>query len=86
MKEAMKQGKRPNEEIKTKKNISMDLIGDKVGRVHLNKQDLGGLQTRKMKGLKRRAGVESDEEEGGADMMDVDEVSEDEGPKRARRE
>ncbi|CEL08326.1 Putative Ribosome biogenesis protein [Aspergillus calidoustus] len=86
MKEAMKQGKRPNEEIKTKKNISMDLIGDKVGRVHLNKQDLGGLQTRKMKGLKRRAGVESDEEGGGADMMDVDEISEDEGPKRARRE
>ncbi|KAL4798237.1 valyl-tRNA synthetase mitochondrial precursor [Aspergillus venezuelensis] len=86
MKEAMKQGKRPNEEIKNKKNISMDLIGDKVGRVHLAKQDLGGLQTRKMKGLKRRAGVESDEEMGDADMMDVDEVSEDEGPKRARHE
>ncbi|KAJ5114531.1 Ribosome production factor [Penicillium alfredii] len=82
MKEAMKQGKRPNEEIKPKhKNISMDAVGDKVGRVHLTKQDLGGLQTRKMKGLKRRAGMESDEDE---DMMDVDEVSEDEGHKRAR--
>ncbi|KAJ5664714.1 Ribosome production factor [Penicillium macrosclerotiorum] len=82
MKEAMKQGKRPNEEIKMKKNISMDLVGDKVGRVHLGKQDLGGLQTRKMKGLKRRAGVESDEED--EEMMDVDEISEDEGHKRAR--
>lgn len=83
MKEAMKQGKRPNEEVKLKKNIGMDAIGDKVGRVHLAKQDLGGLQTRKMKGLKRRAGVESDEDE---DMMDVDEVSEDEGHKRTRTE
>lgn len=82
MKEAMKQGKRPNEEMKTKKNISMDSIGDKVGRVHLGKQDLGGLQTRKMKGLKRRAGVESDDDD--EDMMDVDDISEDEGHKRAR--
>lgn len=84
MKEAMKQGKRPNEEARTKKNITMDSIGDKVGRVHLAKQDLGGLQTRKMKGLKRRAGMESDEED--EDMMDVDEDSEDEDEshKRAR--
>lgn len=86
MKEAMKQGKRPNEEVKPKKNIGMDAIGDKVGRVHLAKQDLSGLQTRKMKGLKRRAGVESDEEDGDADMMDVDEISEDEGRKRTRTE
>ena len=88
MKEAMKQGKRPNENMKTKKNIDMDPIGDKVGRVHLGKQDLSGLQTRKMKGLKRRAGVDSDsedDEEGGVDMMDVDDASdEDEGPKRRK--
>lgn len=81
-KQAMKQGKRPNEDLKMKKNISMDSMGDKIGRVHLSKQDLGGLQTRKMKGLKRRAGVDSDEED--AEMMDVDEVSEDEGRKKAR--
>ncbi|RHZ61145.1 rRNA-binding ribosome biosynthesis protein RPF2 [Aspergillus thermomutatus] len=84
LKEAMKQGKRPNENMKTKKNIGMDVMGDKIGRVHLGKQDLSGLQTRKMKGLKRRAGVESDEED--AEMMDVDEVSEDEGRKKARTE
>lgn len=63
MKEAMKQGKRPNEEARTKKNISMDSIGDKIGRVHLGKQDLANLQTRKMKGLKRRAGVDTDSDE-----------------------
>ncbi|KAL2831831.1 valyl-tRNA synthetase mitochondrial precursor [Aspergillus cavernicola] len=85
MKEAMKLGKRPNEEIKNKKNIGIDLIGDKVGRVHLNKQDLGDMQLRKMKGLKRRAGAESDEEDGDLEMMDVDEVSDDEGRKRVKK-
>ncbi|KAF9894300.1 hypothetical protein FE257_007803 [Aspergillus nanangensis] len=83
MKEATKQGKRPNEDFKLKKNIELDIMGDKMGRVHLNKQDLGDLQTRKMKGLKRRAGVESDEE-ADEEMMDVDEVSEDEGRKRTK--
>ncbi|OJJ46052.1 hypothetical protein ASPZODRAFT_159644 [Penicilliopsis zonata CBS 506.65] len=89
LKEAMKQAKRPNEDMKTKKNIGMDSIGDKIGRVHLGKQDLGGLQTRKMKGLKRRAGVESDDdnddEDHDLDMMEVDEISEDEGRKRPRK-
>ena len=32
---------------------STDIVGDKVGRIHLGKQDLMELQTRKMKGLKR---------------------------------
>jgi ribosome production factor 2 len=51
MKEALKQPK--HLEPKVKKNIETDLIGDKVGRVHMSKQDFGSLQTRKMKGLKR---------------------------------
>ncbi|KAI7376056.1 hypothetical protein KC336_g19883, partial [Hortaea werneckii] len=37
------------------------IIGDKVGRIHLGKQNLGQLQTRKMKGLKRSRDVESDD-------------------------
>lgn len=45
---------------KQKKNIETDVIGDKVGRVHLGKQDLGQLQTRKMKGLKRSRGGDDD--------------------------
>ena len=28
-------------------------MGDKIGRIHLGKQDLAELQTRKIKGLKR---------------------------------
>lgn len=40
--------------FKMEKNIEMDVMGDKLGRIHMGKQDLGGLQTRKMKGLKPR--------------------------------
>lgn len=38
---------------KTKKNITTDLIGDKIGRIHTGKQDLSKMQSRKMKGLKK---------------------------------
>ena len=51
-------------------------MGDKIGRIHLGRQDLSELQTRKMKGLKRgRADVE-DEGEGAFDD-ETDIVSED---------
>lgn len=48
-------------------------MGDKIGRIHLGRQDLSELQTRKMKGLKRGRDVE---EEGEQNMEDV--ISEDE--------
>ncbi|KAI9681179.1 MAG: rRNA-binding ribosome biosynthesis protein rpf2 [Caeruleum heppii] len=51
MKEALKRAK--GLEAKSKKNIETDIVGDKMGRIHLGRQDLGKLQTRKMKGLKR---------------------------------
>lgn len=37
---------------KKRKNLEVDEMGDLRGRVHVGKQDLGKLQTRKMKGLK----------------------------------
>ena len=37
----------------------MDPVGDKIGRIHLGKQNLSDLQTRKMKGLKR-TGIDED--------------------------
>ena len=37
---------------KKRKNIETDDMGDLVGRIHLGKQDLSSLQSRKMKGLK----------------------------------
>lgn len=64
-KEAMKKPRGMEE--KTKKNISTDSMGDKLGRVHLGRQDLSELQTRKMKGLKRSRDVETE----GFDDADV---------------
>lgn len=65
-KEALKKSKVGEE--KTKKNVSTDIMGDKLGRIHLGRQDLSELQTRKMKGLKRSR-----------DMDDVDEAMTDAG-------
>ncbi|XP_068697971.1 ribosome production factor 2 homolog [Montipora foliosa] len=39
---------------KTVKNVSRDAFGTKQGRVHMKRQDYSQLQTRKMKGLKRK--------------------------------
>ncbi|KJZ73587.1 hypothetical protein HIM_07143 [Hirsutella minnesotensis 3608] len=64
LKEAMRKARGIEE--RTKKNITTDAMGDKLGRVHLGKQDLGQLQTRKMKGLKR-----SRHDDDGAEMDDV---------------
>ena len=47
---------------KKRKNIDVDEMGDLRGRVHVTKQDLDRLQTRKMKGLK--AGVVAADEDG----------------------
>lgn len=37
---------------KKRKNIETDEMGDRVGKLHLAKQDLSKMQGRKMKGLK----------------------------------
>lgn len=55
--------------MRQKKNIETDLVGDKLGRIHMGKQNLNNLQTRKMKGLKR--GIED------VNGTDVDTVDED---------
>jgi len=54
-------------EPRTKKNIETDIMGDKTGRIHLGRQDLDTLQTRKMKGLKRGRDLEDDEDMMGAE-------------------
>lgn len=78
MKDALK---KPKElQPKVKKNIDTDAMGDKVGRIHLGRQNLDQLQTRKMKGLKRGRDDLVDEE-----MTLVDDESEGGVPtKRAR--
>ncbi|KAL1505527.1 hypothetical protein ABEB36_005072 [Hypothenemus hampei] len=51
MKEACK---KPGElKVHKKKNISTDSLGTTHGRIHMGKQDIQKIQTRKMKGLKK---------------------------------
>lgn len=57
LKQALKRPKLKKTDVekglgKKKKNMEVDDMGDLRGRVHVGKQDLGKLQTRKMKGLK----------------------------------
>jgi len=72
-KAAMKRPKVKKQDIekglgKKKKNMEVDEMGDLRGRVHIAKQDLSKLQTRKMKGLKTRLGNEDEDmEEGGSE-------------------
>ncbi|XP_063773210.1 ribosome production factor 2 homolog isoform X2 [Pseudophryne corroboree] len=52
--------KRPKAlQAKKKKNISHNTFGTKYGRIHMQKQDLGKLQTRKVKALKKRPAKKS---------------------------
>ncbi|PNS15882.1 Ribosome production factor 2 [Sphaceloma murrayae] len=75
LKEAMRKPRGTEE--KSRKNIETDIVGDKMGRIHMGKQDLKAMQTRKMKGLKR--GREAEEEglsddgdaEGGVELKKV---------------
>lgn len=62
-------------QAKPKKNVETDIVGDKIGRIHVGKQDLSELQTRKMKGLKR--GRDTDVEEDAEEEEDV--ISVDDG-------
>jgi len=53
--------------------VETDIVGDKIGRIHLGRQDLSELQTRKMKGLKRGRDTDVDKaEEEDEDVISVD--------------
>jgi ribosome production factor 2 len=79
LKEAMKKARTSLE--RPKKNIQTDVVGDKIGRIHLGKQDLKDLQTRKMKGLKRSRDVVDE----GDDALEDDNVISDDEVKKPRR-
>ena len=64
-------------QAKQRKNVETDVVGDKIGRIHLGRQDLSELQARKMKGLKRGRGRNMDAEGDGAEE-DEDVIIEDE--------
>ena len=48
-------------------------MGDKMGRIHLGKQDFSDLQTRKMKGLKRGRDEDRNGDANGDELPDVNE-------------
>lgn len=75
LKEALRKAKTSQE--RPKKNIQTDIMGDKMGRIHLGKQDLTELQTRKMQGLKRSRDIADSEDD--EDMLDA--VSDGQGKK-----
>lgn len=75
---------------KEKKNVSTDLLGDKVAQIHVGKQDLSKMQTRKMKGLKAKYDQDSDfDEENEADIIsdyeEEDDLVEDEPAPKKRK-
>ena len=79
MKEALRKARTSAE--RPKKNISTDIMGDKMGRIHLGKQDLKELNMRNMKGLKRSR----DMADSGDDDMEEDIVSDEETPKKTKK-
>ena len=87
LKQALKRPKLKKTDVekglgKKRKNMEVDEMGDLRGRVHVGKQDLGKLQTRKMKGLK--AGAEEDDEMND-EMDDDDEDGFGDGGRKKRR-
>ncbi|TFK43196.1 Brix domain-containing protein [Crucibulum laeve] len=88
VKQAMKRPKLKKTDVekglgKRKKNLEVDEMGDLRGRVHVGKQDLGKLQTRKMKGLK--SGFDVEDQEVGSGEEEEEEEREDGGPKKRRK-
>jgi len=55
---------------KKTKNISHDVFGSKLARVHVGRQDIHSLQTRKMKGLRRSKEQNGQEETGQEENVD----------------
>ena len=49
-------------EAKRTKNISTDEFGAKVGRIHMDKQDYGKMNVKKMKALRPAAAPATEEE------------------------
>ncbi|CAF1506146.1 unnamed protein product [Adineta ricciae] len=60
--------------IKAKKvkNVTTNELGTKMGRIHMEKQDFNQLQTRKMKGLKRRAPTGENNEQSSKKRKEID--------------
>ncbi|KAK7204633.1 Brix domain-containing protein [Myxozyma melibiosi] len=70
---------------KEKKNVETDIMGDKIATIHVGTQDLRTLQTRKMKGLKKRRNGDFEGSEPMQEFGDIDIVSDDDDKPRKKR-
>ena len=61
-------------QIKKTKNISQDVFGSKLGRIHMDTQDFSKLATKKMKGLRADRKEVDGEEESAAEEEDSDDA------------
>jgi ribosome production factor 2 len=87
LKESLKRPKLAKKDVtsglgKKKKNLEVDEMGDLRGQLHVSKQDLNKMQTRKMKGLKKGRDVD---DEGDVEMDGEDEGEETDGGRKKRR-
>lgn len=90
LKQAMRRPKLKKSDVekglgRKKKNVEVDEMGDLRGRVHVGKQDLGKLQTRKMKGLKGGDGDGDGEEDSEEDSDEDGNEDGNEGRRKRRK-
>ncbi|GAA5829611.1 hypothetical protein JCM11251_000222 [Rhodosporidiobolus azoricus] len=91
MKKKEKKAAKKEGEVRNK-NVDIDEMGNKIGKVHVDYQDLDKLQSRKFKGLKRRPGEEDVEPASEGEVAEAAEAAEEpksgggEGRKKRRAE
>ncbi|OAV91495.1 hypothetical protein PTTG_05079 [Puccinia triticina 1-1 BBBD Race 1] len=70
-----------NKKAQGNKNVDIDEMGDKVGKIHVGQQELDKLQSRKMKGLKkdRQGKKKSDQQKDTDDGASDDEIEMEDG-------
>ena len=62
---SMQRPKRTAERAKERKNLEVNSMGERVGRVHMQRQNLSNVAIARLKGLKRKRGA-AQEDDGGA--------------------
>ena len=61
-KASMQQPKRTAERAKERKNLEVNSMGERVGRVHMQRQNLSNVAIARLKGLKRKRGAAQEDE------------------------
>lgn len=84
VKESLRQPRQTSKTI-FQKNIERNAMGDRVGRVHMQKQDLSNLNIARLKGLRKRKRGDGEEGDGGAPEPDEDGMTKEASTERRSR-